>query len=73
MTYFEAQERQEEILALVRMMEYAAAIASKLEASKASSLIGAAQSALLSVLEAEFPTLTKAHLYGFASEPHGHC
>ncbi|MGG6894822.1 MULTISPECIES: hypothetical protein [Rhizobium] len=73
MTDFEEQERQGEILALVRMMQYADGVASELDTPQVASLIKAAQAALLSVLEAEFPMLSRVHLYGLVSDTHGHC
>ncbi|ENN88464.1 hypothetical protein RHSP_81247 [Rhizobium freirei PRF 81] len=73
MTDFEEQERQDEILALVKMMQYAGGIASELDVAQAEFLIKAAQAALLSVLEAEFPMLSSVHLQGLVSTPHGHC
>lgn len=72
-TDFETQERQDEILALVKMMQYAGGIAGELEASRAASHIKAAQVALLSILEAEFPMLSRDHWNGLISEPQGHC
>jgi hypothetical protein len=72
-TDFEGQERQGEILALAKMMQYAGGIASELDASQAVFLIKAAQAALLSLLEAEFPMLSGEHLNGLVSDAHGHC
>lgn len=70
---FEGQERQGEILALAKMMQYAGGIASELDASQAVFLIKAAQAALLSILETEFPMLSGEHLNGLVSDAHGHC
>ena len=67
MTNFEEQERQGEILALVRVMHDAGDVASELDTPQVASLIKAAQAALLSVLEVEFPMLSSVHSHGVAS------
>lgn len=72
-TDFEEQERQGEILALAKMMQYAGGIASELDAPQAVFLIKAAQAALLSILETEFPRLPGEHLNELVSDVHGHC
>jgi len=72
-TDFEGQERQGEILALAKMMQYAGGVAAELDASQAVFLIKAAQAALLSILATEFPTLPSADLNGLVSDTHGHC
>ncbi|AYG70248.1 MULTISPECIES: hypothetical protein [unclassified Rhizobium] len=73
MSDFEAQERQGEILALIRMMRYAGQTASGLDVPQATSLIEAAQAALLLVLGIEFPMLSAAHLNALVSDTYGHC
>ncbi|MGY5776254.1 hypothetical protein [Rhizobium sp. LEGMi135b] len=73
MTDFEGQERQEEILALAKMMQYAGGIARELDAPQAVFLIKAAQAALLSILETEFPMLSGEHLNELVGDVHGHC
>ncbi len=70
---FEGHERQCEILALIKMMQYAAQIASELDTPQAVFLIKAAQEALFSVLKTESPALSNAHLNGLVSDTHGHC
>jgi hypothetical protein len=70
---FEGQERQGEILALAKMMQYAGGIASELDAVQAVFLIKAAQAALLSMLETEFPMLSREYLNELVSDVHGHC
>jgi adenine deaminase len=70
---FEELERQGEILALVRMMRYAGQVANGLDVPQATSLIEAAQAALLLVLGTEFPMLSAAHLNALAGDTYGHC
>lgn len=70
---FGEQERPGEILALVKMMQYAGGIASDLNAPQAVFLIKEAQAALLSILESEFPMLSGGHLNGLVGDTHGHC
>ncbi|TWB13551.1 hypothetical protein FBZ99_105422 [Rhizobium sp. ERR 1071] len=72
-TDFEEQERQGEILALAKMMQYAGGVASELNASQAVFLINAAQAALLSLLETEFPRLSGEYLNGLVGDARGHC
>ncbi len=72
-TDLERQERQGEILALAKMMQYAGGVASELNASQAVFLIKAAQAALLSLLETEFPMLSGEHLNELVGDAHGHC
>ncbi|GAC1045133.1 hypothetical protein [Rhizobium sp. No.120] len=69
----EGHERHCEILALVKMMQYAGQIASGLDTPQAVFLIKAAQEALLSVLKTESAVLSNAHLSGLISDTHGHC
>lgn len=69
----EGHERHCEILALVKMMQYADQIASDLDTPQAVFLIKAAQEALLSVLKTECAALSNAHLGGLVSDAHGHC
>ena len=73
MTDIEGQERQGEILALAKMMQYAGGVASELNASQAVFLIKAAQAALLSLLETEFPMLSGEDLNGLLGDAYGHC
>ncbi|RAX41054.1 hypothetical protein DQ393_14210 [Rhizobium tropici] len=74
MSDFGKQERAGEILALVKMMQYAGGVASDLDAPQAVFLIKEVQAALLSILETEFPTLFSAHLNGLVvGDMHGHC
>ncbi|NLS16426.1 hypothetical protein HGP16_07620 [Rhizobium sp. P40RR-XXII] len=73
MVDFEGQERQSEILALAKMMQYAGQIAGELDAPQAVFLIKAAQAALFSILETEFPMLPRVHLKGLVSDTHGNC
>ncbi len=70
---FEGHERHCEILALVKMMQYAGQIASGLDTPQAVFLIKEAQDALLSVLKTERAALSNAHLGGLVSDTHGHC
>lgn len=70
---FETQERQDEIFALVKMMQYADAIASELGASQAAHHVRAAQAAFFSILETENPALSKNMLAALAGDVQGHC
>lgn len=54
-------------------MQYAGGVASELNASQAVFLIKAAQAALLSLLETEFPMLSGEHLNELVGDAHGHC
>jgi hypothetical protein len=70
---FEAQERQTEILALLRMMRYAGGVANQLDAAEVSHHIKAVQAALLVTLSLEFPMLSAEHLDDLFSDAVGHC
>jgi hypothetical protein len=70
---FEAQERQTEILALLRLMRYAGGVANQLDATEAAHHIKAVQAALLVTLSSEFPMLSAEHLDDLSSEAVGHC
>lgn len=72
-TSFEAQERQSEILALLKMMRYAGGIATDLDAVEVSYHINAVQAALISTLSSEFPMLSMEHLDDLLSDACGHC
>jgi hypothetical protein len=70
---FETQERQDEIFALVKMMQYADAIACDLGASQAACHVRAAQAAFFSILEKENPVLSKNMIAALTRDVQGHC